>query len=52
MDTQVTDISFGVNLSEKLKKRDPHIGEMSIILSLRKCSTTLNAATIQLSKIS
>ena len=35
--TQVTDTTFGVILDGKLKnKREPHIGDMAIIPSLRK----------------
>ena len=34
--TQVTDILFGGSLSGKLKKREPPIGDMEIIPSLRK----------------
>ena len=42
---------FWVGLPGKLKKREPHIGDMAILLSQSKGSITPNDAMIQISNI-
>ena len=50
--TQVIYIPFGLAFWENLKKRDPHIGDMEILLSSNKGIKTPNTVMIELSNIS
>ena len=49
VDTQVTYTSFGLTLPER-EKREPHIGDMKILLYLRLLSITPNAMMTQTKK--